>query len=78
MLINNASVMADERRRNDAGVERTFATNVLGTFALTQALIPALTAGAPSRVITVSSGGMYGQRLDLDAMQGETGESSTA
>jgi hypothetical protein len=31
--------------------------------------MPALLAAAPSRVITVSSGGMYTQRLDLAALQ---------
>lgn len=41
------------------GYEQSFATNALGTAALTQRLMPALLAGAPSRVIIVSSGGMY-------------------
>jgi NAD(P)-dependent dehydrogenase (short-subunit alcohol dehydrogenase family) len=32
-------------------------------------LLPALRAAAPSRVITVSSGGMYTQRLELSALE---------
>ena len=51
------------------GVELTFATNVLGPFLLTWLLLPALLAAAPSRVITVSSGGMYTARLDADDPQ---------
>ena len=46
------------------GVELTFATNVLGPFLLTSLLQPALLEGSPSRVITVSSGGMYTERLN--------------
>lgn len=74
VLINNAGVMPAERTRSPDGFELAFATNVLGTFALTEALLPVLRAGAPSRIITVSSGGMYSQPLDLDAMQGTTGD----
>jgi dehydrogenase/reductase SDR family member 12 len=73
VLVNNAGVMPKERAFSPQGFELTFATNVLGTFALTEALLPVLEAGAPSRIITVSSGGMYGQRLDLDAIKGTTG-----
>jgi NAD(P)-dependent dehydrogenase (short-subunit alcohol dehydrogenase family) len=42
---------------------------VLGTTALTQQLLPALQAGAPSRVVFVSSGGMYTQPLCLADLQ---------
>lgn len=41
----------------------TFATNLLGTYALTESLMPVLVKHAskdsPARVVTVSSGGMY-------------------
>ena len=60
------------------GVELTFATNVLGPFLLTSLLLPALLAAAPSRVITVSSGGMYTARLDADDLQLERRRPSTA
>lgn len=42
---------------------------MLGTTALTQQLLPALQAGAPSRVVFVSSGGMYTQPLCLADLQ---------
>jgi NAD(P)-dependent dehydrogenase (short-subunit alcohol dehydrogenase family) len=68
-LINNAGVMAPERTRTDEGFELTFATNVLGPFLLTNLLLPALRRGAPSRIVNVSSGGMYSQRLRSDDLQ---------
>jgi len=63
VLVNNAGVMPPERSRSVDGVELTFATHVLGPFVLTQALAPVLAASAPSRVINVTSGGMYTQSL---------------
>ena len=59
VLVNNAGAMPAERTHTDEGFELTFATNVLGPFLLTDLLLPALRRGAPSRVINVSSGGMY-------------------
>jgi NAD(P)-dependent dehydrogenase (short-subunit alcohol dehydrogenase family) len=69
VLVNNAGVLTRRRERTDSGLELTFATNVLGPFLLTELLLPALRAAAPSRVITVSSGGMYTARLDADDPQ---------
>jgi NAD(P)-dependent dehydrogenase (short-subunit alcohol dehydrogenase family) len=69
LLVHNAGVLPSERAHTAEGVELTFATNVLGPFLLTSLLLPALLAAAPSRVITVSSGGMYTARLDADDPQ---------
>jgi NAD(P)-dependent dehydrogenase (short-subunit alcohol dehydrogenase family) len=56
ILINNAGVMATpEREIAPCGYEAQFATNHLGHFLLTTLLSPALVAGAPSRVVSVSS-----------------------
>ncbi len=74
VLVNNAGVLLGERTLTPDGIEATFATNVLGTFALTEALLGALAAGAPSRVITVSSGGMYSRRLDVASLERTTGD----
>jgi NAD(P)-dependent dehydrogenase (short-subunit alcohol dehydrogenase family) len=63
LLVHNAGVLTQERSHTGDGVELTFATNVLGPFLLSSLLLPALLAGAPSRLITVSSGGMYTARL---------------
>jgi NAD(P)-dependent dehydrogenase (short-subunit alcohol dehydrogenase family) len=56
------------------GVELTFATNVLGPFLLTNLLLPLLEHSAPARIINVSSGGMYTQRITLDDLQSERAE----
>lgn len=69
-LVNNAGVMVQRRADSADGVELNFATNTLGTFALTEALLPALTATAGARVVTVSSGGMYTERLVVDDLAG--------
>ncbi len=73
VLINNAGVMPPERTETADGVELTFATHVLGPHVLIERLAPLLKAAAPSRVINVSSGGMYSQKLDLDDLQSEHG-----
>ena len=63
VLVNNAGTMPDERRRSPEGHELMFATHVLAPFALTSWLRELLARSAPARVINVSPGGMYGQRL---------------
>jgi len=65
VLVNNASTLERQRRLTPDGVELTFATNVLGTFLLTAALQPAPAA----RIVNVSSGGMYTQRLDVALLE---------
>lgn len=57
VLLNNAGVMACPLARTDEGWEMQFATCHLGHFLLTALLAPALEAGAPARIVNVSSGG---------------------
>lgn len=71
VLINNASVLLSAREVTDEGFERTFATNTLGYYALTTLLMPLLKASAPSRVINVTSGGMYLVHMDVSDLQFE-------
>jgi dehydrogenase/reductase SDR family protein 12 len=48
-------------------LEKNFAVNVAGVFAITELLMPALEHASPDgRVITVSSGGMYAAPLTED------------
>ncbi|UJA20758.1 SDR family NAD(P)-dependent oxidoreductase [Thermoleophilia bacterium SCSIO 60948] len=68
-LVHNAGAMPGERERSPQGFELTFATNVLGPFLMTGELLGVLRAGIPSRVVTVSSGGMYTAGLDVDDLQ---------
>lgn len=65
VLIHNAGSLLDERRITPEGFEMTWATHVLGPALLTRLLRRNLEAAAPSRVVIVTSGGMYPQRLDL-------------
>jgi dehydrogenase/reductase SDR family member 12 len=69
VLVNNAGALAGERTLWADGIELTFATNVLGPFLLTNLLVPLLEKSKPARIINVSSGGMYTQRIDLDDLQ---------
>ncbi|HEX8977374.1 MAG TPA: SDR family NAD(P)-dependent oxidoreductase [Solirubrobacteraceae bacterium] len=71
VLVNNAGVMTQERAQSADGIELTLATNVIGPFLLTTLLIPLLKQSAPARVINVSSGGMYTQRIAVDDLQSE-------
>ena len=57
VLVNNAGVMACPLARTPEGWESQFATNHLGHFLLSGLLAPALRAGAPSRVVSLSSSG---------------------
>ncbi len=57
LLINNAGIMACPEAHTDEGWEMQFASCHLGHFLLTALLVPALRAGAPSRIVNVSSGG---------------------
>lgn len=66
ILINNAGALYPSRIITDEGFEQTFATDLLGPFALTELLMPALKASSPSRIINVSSGGMYTQKIYPD------------
>lgn len=69
VLVNNASVLVPERSVSVDGFELTLATNLLSTFLLTNLLIPTMVQSAPSRIITVSSGGMYAERLDVSGIE---------
>ena len=64
VLINNAGISSGSKKLNDAGVELTFAINVLGHHYLTKLLIDLLEKSSPSRVINVAS--EYAGGLDLN------------
>ena len=77
-IIHNAGALLDHRELTPDGLERTYATHVTGPFLLTALLArepdPQGPRFAPdARVVWVSSGGMYTQRLDLAALTATTG-----
>jgi dehydrogenase/reductase SDR family member 12 len=69
VLIHNAGAIHPSYQANDAGTELTVAGQVIAPYLLTSLLRPALLAAGRSRVITVSSAGMYTQRLDPAVLQ---------
>jgi NAD(P)-dependent dehydrogenase (short-subunit alcohol dehydrogenase family) len=74
ILVNNAGIMACPLARTDQGWELQFATNHLGHFLLTGLLVPALRAGAPSRVVVVSSAAHLMSGVDFDDVHFERRE----
>ena len=66
MLVNNAGVMPPERTRSADGVELCFATHVLAPWVLIEQFAPLVT-----RVINVTSGGMYAQALNSGDLTSE-------
>jgi retinol dehydrogenase-12 len=73
VLVNNAGLMAGQRRVTADGYDEVFAVNHLAPFLLTNLLLGQLTAAGPARVITVSSDAHAAARLDLDDLQLEHG-----
>ena len=68
-LIHNAGALSAEYTVSPQGFEMTVASQVLGPFLLTSLLLPMLEAGESSgRVITVASGGMYPEKLDVEKL----------
>lgn len=63
VLVHNAGVLPRDRQTTAQDHEVTMATHVLGPLRMTELLRPALAGG---RVVFVSSGGMYAQKLPLD------------
>jgi dehydrogenase/reductase SDR family member 12 len=68
-LVHNAGAMFSERAETDDGFERTYQVHVLGPHLLTTLLLPRLAASRPARVVTVTSGGMYAEKLDVRRLE---------
>ena len=66
LLVANAGIMMVPFGRTDDGFELQFGTNHLGHFLLVGRLMPLLVAGAPARVVVLSSGGHFAAGVDLD------------
>jgi NAD(P)-dependent dehydrogenase (short-subunit alcohol dehydrogenase family) len=74
VLVNNVGVLLPDRTLTDERLETTFATNLAGHFLLTNLLMPMLVGSAQARVINVSSGGMYSERIVPNDLQSALGE----
>jgi NAD(P)-dependent dehydrogenase (short-subunit alcohol dehydrogenase family) len=66
VLINNAGALFNQRRETTEGFEQTLATDLLSPYLLTRLLMPALKKASGARIINVSSGGMYTQKIKPD------------
>ncbi|MEP7122684.1 MAG: SDR family oxidoreductase [Byssovorax sp.] len=71
LLVNNAGVWLTSRATTAEGFESTFGVNHLGTFLLTQELLPLLKASAPSRIVVLSSNLHYNGKMVWDDLQFE-------
>jgi len=71
VLVNNVGGFWATRHVTADGLEHTFALNHLAGFLLTDLLLDRLTASAPARVVTVSSGAQAMGTIDFDDLQGE-------
>jgi retinol dehydrogenase 14 len=70
VLLNNAGGVFAKRELTLDGVEKTFATNHLGPFLLTNLLLDWVCAAPAGRVVTVATE-VYGKKLAFDNLQGE-------
>jgi len=71
VLVNNAGIIAQERRESEDGYELTFAVNYLSHFLLTRLLLPLLKDSAPARIVNVASAGQ--SPLDFSNLMLERG-----
>ncbi|MET8543056.1 SDR family NAD(P)-dependent oxidoreductase [Kitasatospora sp. NPDC004799] len=68
VLVNNVGAMFARRQHVD-GVEASFVVNHLSPYLLTELLLPTLTAGAPSRIVNVTSGAVAVAKRVFDAVE---------
>jgi dehydrogenase/reductase SDR family protein 13 len=72
VLINNAG-LAGKKGVTESGFELAFGTNYVGPFLLTAMLLEPLRAGAPARIVNVSSIGHYrAPGIDYEAVRKRT------
>jgi len=76
VLINNAGALFNPRQETAEGLECSFALLLLAPYILTERLHPLLSAAEDARVVNVSSGGMYSQKIQVDDLQCEHGSYS--
>jgi NAD(P)-dependent dehydrogenase (short-subunit alcohol dehydrogenase family) len=67
VLVHNAGSLFREKQTQSAGIETTVAVHVIGPFLMTGLLLDRLTPG--SRVLTMSSGGMYTVPLTIGGIE---------
>lgn len=76
VLINNAGEILSRRHVTVDGLERTFSSNHLGHFLLTNLLLDVIKASVPARILNVTSEAHRGAAIHFDDLQGEKKYSS--
>jgi len=69
VLVHNAGALSRQYTVTDEGDEVTVVTQLVAPFLLSGLLLDPLLVSVPSRVIQVSSGGMYTQKFDLATLE---------
>jgi NAD(P)-dependent dehydrogenase (short-subunit alcohol dehydrogenase family) len=67
VLINNAATTPRRREETPEGIERQFATNVLGYFWMIRSFVPHLAESTPARIVNVAS--YWAGGLDLSDLE---------
>jgi dehydrogenase/reductase SDR family protein 12 len=78
ILVNNAGALFNPRQQTAEGFEKSFALLLLSPYILTERLQPLLARSEGARVVNVSSGGMYTQKIRPDDLQSQRGSYSGA
>lgn len=71
LLVNNASILMNERVLTSEGIETTFAVNYLAYYMLSNLLLDMLRKSAPSRIVNLTSAIHRTVSLDFGNLQGE-------
>lgn len=74
VLVNNVGVLLPQRQITPEGIERTLAVDLAGHFLLTKLVANRLVDSSPSRIINITSGGMYSEKIRPDDLQSAKGE----
>ncbi|HVZ68818.1 MAG TPA: SDR family oxidoreductase [Rhizomicrobium sp.] len=76
VLMNNAGALFNRREVTEDGLEKTFATNHMSYFVVTNMLLAKLKPGA--RIVSTASDAHKGAKLNFDDLQSEKGYSGFA
>jgi len=76
VLMNNAGALFNMRQVTEDGLEKTFATNHMSYFVVTNLLLPKLKPGA--RIVSTASDAHKGAKLNFDDLQSSKGYSGFA
>jgi len=71
VLVNNAGEILSRRHVTVDGLERTFSSNHLGHFLLTNLLLDVIRDSAPARILNITSEAHRGAKIHFDDLQGE-------